>query len=285
MVTAYRPRNLEEALSSMQKPRATPLAGGTDLMVRHRNWPGLPPRFEGPLVFIGHLDEIKGIDEGRNTITIGSACTLTSILQNKEVPQILRTVVALIASPSIRNRGTIGGNICNGSPAGDTLPTLYALDAILLLQREGETRKLPIADFISGPGETVLRDGELLTGIILPKKEFDLTVYRKIGTRAAYSCSKLSLIGLVKYNRVRVSDVRIALGAVAPTVLRSQSIEERMVGKTVGEIEGMIPEITQLYAAKLKPIDDQRSTACYRSGISIRLLRHFLQTMLIPKRG
>jgi CO/xanthine dehydrogenase FAD-binding subunit len=269
----------------MQKAGATPLAGGTDLMVHHRNWSGLPPRFDKPLVFIGHLDEIKGIEDGGDDMTIGSACTLTSILQNRNVTRILRTAVALIASPSIRNRATIGGNICNGSPAGDTLPTLYALDATLVLQRGGVTRKLPIADFISGPGKTVLHDGELLTAIIVPKKDFDATFYRKIGTRAAYSCSKLSLAGLVQHHRACVEDLRIALGAVAPTVLRSRAIEERMVGKTAGEIEAMIPEITELYTAILKPIDDQRSTACYRSGVSIRLLRHFLHTTVLSKRG
>ncbi len=285
MVTAYRPRTLEEALSLMQKAGAVPLAGGTDLMVHHRNWSGLSPRFDRSLVFIGHLDEIKRIEEDQKNITIGSACTLASILRNNEVPRILRTVVADIASPSIRNRGTIGGNMCNGSPAGDTLPTLYALDAILLLRSEKESRKLPIADFISGPGKTVLRNGELLTGIILPKIDYDLAFYRKVGTRAAYSCSKVSLIGLVKYHRGRIADLRIAFGAVAPTVLRSQDIEERMVGKTGEEIDRMIPEITQLYAAILKPIDDQRSTACYRSAVSIRLLRQFLLRAVVQKRG
>lgn len=287
MVRAYRPPDFESALDIMREIHAIPFAGGTDLMVSHRNLSGLPPRFERPVLFIGHLEEIKKVEVTRDDIVIGACCTLSSLHHNESVPHALKTVIEHIASPSIRNRATIGGNICNASPAGDTLPILYALNAAIVLESKGKKRIIPIEDFVTGPGQITLMEDELVSGIRIPRNEdkFDIFFYRKIGTRAGYSCAKLSFTGLARTERGRVKDIRISFGAVAATVIRSREIEENMKDKTGDKIERMLPEITSSYEAMVTPIDDQRSTSYYRKNISFKLLQYFLQKVLVQRIG
>lgn len=276
MVRAYRPKNLGEALKIRGETRAIPMAGGTDLMVHRKRWPGLAPLFERPLLFIDRLREIATVGSDAENVRIGACCRLSSLFENGEVPGILKTAISQMASPAIRNRATIGGNICNASPAGDTLPILYALDSSVVLESSNGSRTLPIDRFITGPGETALRHDELLKEILIPKGEFNTVSYRKVGTRAASSCAKLSFVGLAQRREKTVEDIRICFGAVAPTVVRSRPIEERLKGKNTGEIETMISEIRGLYSSLIQPIDDQRSNAYYRKTISLRLLDHFL---------
>lgn len=285
MVRAYRPPDFQSALTIMRENRAIPLAGGTDLMVSRRRWSGLSPFFAKPVLFIGHLEEIKQVEPDITNIKIGSACSLTSLIEHREIPEVLKIVISQMATPAIRNIGTLGGNICNASPAGDALPVLYALDASVVLQRKAEIRTLPIEKFITGPGETVLKDDELLTSIIIPKKSYNVGFYRKVGTRQANSLSKLSFQGLARIEEGKISDIRISFGAVALTVIRSREIEELLIEKSGKEIEKLISEVNSLYSAVIKPIDDQRSNIRYRKTISLKLLRYFLRTVLISKIG
>lgn len=285
MVRVYRPPDFQSALTIMRENRAIPLAGGTDLMVSRRRWSGLSPFFVKPVLFIGHLEEIKRVEPDITNIKIGSACSLTSLLEHREIPEVLKIVISQMATPAIRNIGTLGGNICNASPAGDALPVLYALDASVVLQRKAEIRTLPIEKFITGPGETVLKDDELLTSIIIPKKSYNVGFYRKVGTRQANSLSKLSFQGLARIEEGKISDIRISFGAIALTVIRSREIEELLIEKSGKEIEKLISEVNSLYSAVIKPIDDQRSNIRYRKTISLKLLRYFLRTVLISKIG
>ena len=269
----------------MRENRAIPLAGGTDLMVSQRRWSGLSPLFAKPVLFIGHLEEIKRVEPDIINIKIGSACSLSSLLEHREIPEVLKIVISQMATPAIRNIGTLGGNICNASPAGDALPVLYALDASVVLQRKAEIRTLPIEKFITGPGETVLKDDELLKAIIIPKKSYNVGFYRKVGTRQANSLSKLSFQGLARIEEGKISDIRISFGAVALTVIRSREIEGILIEKSGKEIEKLIPEVSSLYSEVIKPIDDQRSNIRYRKTISLKLLRYFLRTVLPSKIG
>jgi len=283
MVRAYRPLNFQNALSIMQEIRVTPLAGGTDLMVSRRRWSGLSPLFNEPVLFIGHLEEMKKIESDTHDIRIGAGCSFSSILKNELVPEVLKIVLLHIASPAIRNRGTIGGNICNASPAGDTLPLLYALDASVIVERKGAARTLPIEKFIAGPGEVDLKADELLKEIIIPRKSFNIVFYRKVGTRRTNACSKLAFTGLAQTEWGKIVDIRISFGAVAPTIVRSREIEESLKEKTGKEIEKLVPAISRFYEGLLKPIDDQRSNINYRRIISLKLLRYFLQTELVSR--
>lgn len=285
MVKAYRPLDFEDALDIMRGMQAIPFAGGTDLMVSHKNWSGLLPRFERPVLFISHLEEIKKVEVTRDFITLGAACTLSSLLKNNKVPQALKTVIAHIASPSIRNRATIGGNICNASPAGDTLPILYALNASINLESKGNRRTVPIEEFVIGPGQIAIKKDELLSRISISREEFNIFFYKKIGTRAGYSCAKLSFTGFARTERGKVTDIRISFGAVAPTVVRSREIEENMKDKTGDKIERMLLEIMRSYGVLITPIDDQRSTGRYRRSIALKLLQYFLQKVLLQSIG
>ncbi len=279
MVRTYRPQSFREALEIKKGGPVITFAGGTDLMVKRKRSTGLSSHFEEPVIFITHLEEIKGVSLDGGNIRIGAACSFAFLIQNEAVPLILKTAVSRIASPAVRNMGTIGGNICNASPAGDTLPVLYALDASVVLKSMDQERALKISEFITAPGETVLREDELLKEIVIPKKPFGVNFYRKVGTGMTNTISKITFTGIAETQSGRVKDIRITFGAVAPTVVRSRANEERLIGHSGKEIEKMIPEISSLYSTLINPINDQRSNAFYRRSVSLRLLGHFLYSL------
>jgi xanthine dehydrogenase FAD-binding subunit len=279
---AYRPSTVREALTQREETGAIPCAGGTDLMVKRRRWSGLAPFFDRPVLFIGHLPELQAVERSADAVTISSACTLTALLEHKWVPDILKRAIKEMGSPAIRNVATIGGNICNASPAGDTLPVLYALDASLVLESSSGRRALPVEQFIKGPGETALHENELLTQIKVPLLEYSIVYYKKVGTRKANSLSKLSFIGLAKTGGGKVEEVRISFGAVAPCVVRSREIEKEIENKSGEDIKSSLSNICALYSELIRPVNDQRSTSRYRSEISRRLLSHFLTSELLP---
>jgi CO/xanthine dehydrogenase FAD-binding subunit len=285
MVKAYRPLSLEEALHIASGQIVTPLAGGTDLMVHHRSWSGLPPRFENPVLFIGHLEELRGLRREKDLLRIGASITLSTLMESGDVPPLLRASLQQIAGPSIRNRATIGGNVCNASPAADSMPALYVLNAQALLAGKGGTRTVPIEELVAGPGRTCLTGEELLTHLLLPDEPFDLFYFRKVGMRAAYSCAKLSIAAVARTKGGRVQEFRLALGAVAPTVIRSVEAENLAQGKSAQEMEALIPGIVDRYESLLNPIDDQRSTASYRRVSALRLVEFFLRRVLVPNLG
>jgi len=276
MVTASRPQSFAQALHIRSEARVIPLAGGTDLMVKHRRPFGLAPEFAHPILFLGHLPELRHISTDGKALVIGSGVTFSDLLAHEQVPGALKQSVAAIASPAIRNVATLGGNICNASPAGDTLPALYGLDATLVLARVGGERWVGIERFILGPGKTDLRDDELLQAVILPLEHFDLAFFRKVGTRKANALSKISFLGLGRIDGGQISDLRVAFGAVAPTVVRSRGLESECVRLDRAGLIARLPRLLEEYARLIVPIDDQRSTAEYRKAVSLRFLARFL---------
>ncbi len=273
------PRILTEALEIRKNNMVIPLAGGTDLMVRRRNWSGTLPKFEFPLLYLGNIDELKTIQLIDGSLSIGSAVTLTSLLEDTAIPDCLKKAVREMASPAIRNAGTLGGNICNASPAADTLPPLYAMGASVILQSPTDRRELPIIEFITGPGQTVLQDDELLVEVKIPLIEFNINYYKKVGTRKADALSKLSFTGLAAVANGIIEDVRIALGAVAPRVVRNIEAEKILIGKQGTEIPDLIGRIKEIYNSDIQPIDDQRSNAAYRRMVSLRLIEDFVLSL------
>lgn len=275
MVEAYRPLKLKEALELAAREKCILFAGGTDLMVRKKRWSGLEPGFENPVVFVSDIIELKQTVVSNDFLEIGSACTCASIAENSRVPEYIRKVILEMASPGIRNIATMGGNICNSSPAGDTLPMLYALDAILELEELSGRRELNVTEFITGPGKNLLRHGEILTKVKIPLKQFAHTFYRKVATRRSTALSKLSFVGLSEIREDKLVDIRLAFGAAAPTVVRSRGLEEEIINMSshnILDVDWIIKEYSKL----IKPIDDQRSTALYRKKVSLKLLREFL---------
>lgn len=270
----YKPLNKKEALEIISCKKCIPLAGGTDIMVKKKSFCGTEYNFEKDVLCLSLVDELKTIELEGGYIKIGSCCTLSYIKSNNLVPKILKDVAGSIGSVAIRNVATIGGNICNASPAGDTLPYLYAAKAILTLESIKGKREIYIGDFIKGYRKVDLGEDEILTEIKIPLEDFDVYEFRKVGTRKSTALSKLSFVGLAKTKNER--DIRIAFGAVGPTVVRSREIENKI--KCMEDIN--ITEIKNFYSDIINPIDDQRSTSLYRKEVSLNLLEQFLISIL-----
>ncbi len=280
MVTFHRPVDLAEALQVRAETGAIPLAGGTDLLVRHRNWAGTLPRIDKPVVYVGHLQELRRIDISGNgsgpQMTIGASVTYSELLDHPTTPQLLRDSIIELAAPGLRNVATLAGNICNASPAADAACALYALDAEVELAGPSGRRRLPIAEFITGPGRTALNNDELVTAIHLPPDNSTVKFYKKVGTRRANALSKLSLCACARIVDRTVTEIGIAVGAVAPTIVRDRDIEHHLQNTAPEQLALRIPQTLQQYAELIRPIDDQRSTAEYRKHTALALIEQFL---------
>lgn len=282
MVDAIRPKNLEEALAIINKERCIIFSGGTDLMVRRRRWSGIEPDFDKKVVFISQIKELldikKQVKENSEYLIIGGACTCTQIEENSLVPNYIKKVFQDMASPAIRNIATIGGNICNSSPAGDSLPLLYALEAELILSSADGDRKISIEDFILSPGKNIKKENEILKQIKIPLKDYKIKYYKKVGTRKSIALSKVSFVALALYEDEKLYDVRITLGSVAPRIVKNKSIENKIVNQ-VNDNKLDLSEILGEYDKIITPIDDQRSTASYRKKVSLRLINDFINKL------
>lgn len=279
MVEVYKPKALKEALEILEFKDCTVFAGGTDLMVKKKQWAGLSPSFDKPVMFISEIPELTKLYQDEGFITIGAACTLSQLIESELIPGFYKDVLVEMASPSIRNTATIGGNICNASPAADSLPLLYALDAVLLIENSCRKIEVPIEDFILGPGQNILHTGDLITAIRIPKRDFTIVEYRKVGARKSTALSKLSFIGLAHMDKGKLQHIRLAFGAVAPTVVRNRDIEKEILSMHLAGFLDM-QEISNYYSILIKPIDDQRSTASYRRTVCLKLLENFIKNKL-----
>ena len=270
-MNGFLPLTLEEALLILKHAdkngrRVRIVAGGTDVMARGN---GNQSFFLDYVLDISALKEIKEIKTSEDRIIIGAGCTHAQIAKSillKNHASILTKASSVIGSPQIRNRGTIGGNICNASPVGDILPSLYVLNAVLTLASASGKREVPIKDFIKAPGRTVIQPDELLTEIsvdMLGENEF--TDYRRSATRKALAISKSSVaFRAIKKEGVLVG-VKIALGSVGPVIISAHNCEKLIEGKKIDE--EMLAQIPSAVQADCKPIDDLRSTKEYRSHV------------------
>ncbi len=281
MVKAYRPTSLSEALLIRKYHDVIIFNGGTDLMVKYRNWTSVAPNFPKDVLYIGQLDELKHIDEKSDNLIFGSAVTYAQLLKHQHISHDLKNLIEQIGSIAIRNIGTLAGNACNASPAGDILPVLYALNANLTLKSADHSRVVAIHDFIEGPGKTNLRSDEIVTEITLKNQTFSHTFYRKVGTRKANAISKVSVFIVADVRDGRMEDIRITIGACGPKVVRVYEAEQLLKGKIVVEIQNIISEVLNIVANKITPIDDVRSTQEYRTKVACNLIETFLVKELI----
>ncbi len=276
MVDAYRPDTLKEALKIRAEKHAVPFLGGTDLMVQYRTQAGVLPAFPSPVLLLGHLKELSYIREGDDMLYIGAGATLNQIISHPAVPDLLKQAASQMASPALRNMATAAGNIGNASPAGDVICVLTVLDAVLLLGSARASRTVPLQEYITGPGASVLREDEIITEIQIPSAAFTCTMFRKVGTRRANALSKLSAAAAAESDRGRIASIRIALGAVAPVVLRSREIEAQARGIPLKELSRFSGELAARYGRLMQPISDQRSTAAYRRRTALAVVEQFL---------
>jgi CO/xanthine dehydrogenase FAD-binding subunit len=262
-------RRVDEALAAIgAEPRAEPLAGGTDLMVEINFG---RKRLEN-VVAIDRLDELKGLAGSRNErVRVGGGVTYTRLLQEGAGSVALAEASRTVGSPQIRNAGTLGGNIATSSPAGDTLPVLAALEATILLRSSRGERRVPFAEFMTGPKRSVRRSDELVIAA-----EWDnagpAQTFIKVGTRNAMVIAVASLALVVDRARRRVG---VALGSCGPTILRAAEAERFAAGlfsergweKQLNATRGEATEFGRLVALASRPIDDVRGTAAYRRHV------------------
>lgn len=256
------PRSLDEAFRMLQeRAPVIPLAGGTDVYVE-LNAGRLPgQRF----LDLARLDGLRAIELDGDVLRIGALATYTQMIESALVAErlpILAAAAREVGGIQIQNRGTLGGNIANGSPAGDTLPVLAVADAVIVLGSAGGTRRVPFNSFYTGYRASVRRPEELIVAVEIPPIAGQQW-FRKVGTRAAQAISKIVMAG------VRAADPRVAIGSVAPTVVRLPRTEAHLASG------GSADEAERILADEIRPIDDLRSTAAYRRQVAINLLRRF----------
>jgi len=280
MTTSFRPDSLEEALRLRRETGCIPFAGGTDLMVRYKNWTGVPPAFPKEVLFLSHLRELQSIKRQGAALVIGAGVTFSQLATFPDTPAALRQAVLSIAAPAIRNIATLTGNVCNASPAGDAICALYTLDARVEIRSLEAVREIPVMQFITGPGRTLLKDDELVTALRIPLRQTNIHAFKKVGTRKANALAKLSFAAVGEVKDRVIDALALSFGAVGPTVIRSTELEKRMAGKSFAALNEMIPSLIDSYSAMIAPIDDQRSTAEYRKQVALNLLENFLKNTL-----
>ena len=270
MVKTFRPKSLLDALQVRREYAATPFAGGTDLMVKLRAGAGALPGFCEPVLFLDGCDELRSIRVDTGRVEIGAMTTIAGLLSDPEMQPVFREALAGIGAPAIRNVATIGGNICNASPAADTLPFLYAVDARVRLRSIDGERVLPINEFINGPGQTALKSDELLVSVGYDVWSPDVYLCRKVGTRKANALTKVSFLGLAGVADGKVNRAAVVLGAVGPRVVRLSGVESMLI-KTTSPNVTITPDLLPI-----SPINDQRSTEQYRRRVAENLLSLFI---------
>ncbi len=272
MRPVYLPLTLAELWKYLaENPLALLYAGGTDLLVNMHNGNIDPPA----LICLERLAELKGVEESPTGIRLGAGMTLADLLDHplvqKYFPVLIKSLQVL-GSPLIRQMGTIGGNICNASPAGDTLPPLYILQAQVELKSAQSLRTLPIAEFICGLRQTKLQPDEILSTIILPKSpEYNLHHFEKVGLRKSLACSIVSLAALMQSSEEGIIEsARLAWGSIGPAVVTSKACEELLIGK---KLDAMTLEIAAgIIRQEVSPIDDVRADEAYRRTVCGNLL-------------
>ncbi len=271
------PRSIATALQALADRNAIPVAGGTDILVK------LHDRIDKPwprLVVLDNIKQLKKIMVTPGYIDIGATVTFAEIERSRPLKKLappLVTAVSLAGSVQIRNRATIGGNIANASPAGDTLPPLYAMDARIELRSANSAEWIKIADFFKGPGKTILRPDQLITRIRLPLPA-PSGFFLRLAARRALAISKVSVAACAELESGKVTAVRIALGAVAPTVIRAPKTEKFLTGKTLDE--ATIAMAAEIVCREARPIDDIRSLSDYRKEMVGILLKRGLQRLM-----
>ena len=270
----HQPTTIEEAVEALKKhPGAKPLAGGTDLI----------PKMKQKLIEPKHVVNLKkipemGVIEDRgDAVYIGAAVKLSEIEKSETVRRrlpLLSSCVKSIGSVQIRNMGTLGGNVCNASPAADGALGLMALEATVHIAGPGRKRQVEAKDFFEGPGLTVLGEDEIVTGFTVTVPTEDTgTCFISVG-RTALDISTISIAVALTMDGDRVKDAKIALGSAAPTPLRLLDVEKQLKGKTL--TEKLVEDTARKVSESIKPITDIRATAEYRreasKGIAVEAL-------------
>jgi carbon-monoxide dehydrogenase small subunit/xanthine dehydrogenase small subunit len=271
-----RPRSLEEALEILAQrgAEARPLAGGTDILVQAKD--GRPDR--ASLVDLTAVPELKGIEDRGEHVSIGAGVTHSEMVASellKRWAPALPEACAVIGGPQIRNRGTLGGNLANASPAADCVPPLYAADAVVELVSIFARRELPIEEFFTGPRRSVLEPDELILAVRIPKRAGVRAAFLRLGQRQAQAISKVSIAAALTFRDGRPDWARVAFGAVAPTVIRARAAEQALLAGGPTGLRAAMDAARE----EVRPIADLRSTLDYRRAMAGVLLERAVRRL------
>jgi len=274
------PESLPETLRLISREPGVwrPIAGGTDLMVLFEAGK-LPYR---KLVSLARIADLRGFTASESHVTIGALTTYTDIqrsdVMRREFP-LLVMAASWTGAVATQNRGTLGGNIANASPAADSSPALLVYDAEIQLLSDRGPRWVNYWEFHTGYKTTAMHPDEIIACISLPRTAGGCVQYlRKVGTRGAQAISKVALAGLAKMNAGKVEHIRLAIGSVAPVPFLCVETEGVLAGRLLDR--EVIGEAKEQIAAEIAPIDDIRSTADYRRRVTVNLLEEFLESLL-----
>jgi CO/xanthine dehydrogenase FAD-binding subunit len=273
------PGSLWAVVSLMaQRPgKWLPIAGGTDVMVQY----AAGKLSSRKLVSLWNLPELRQIDVADGEVTIGAGSTYTDLRQHEVIEHefpLLASAAGWTGGIANQNRGTVGGNIVNASPAADSLPALLVYDAVLILVSARGERRVRYRDFHTGYKQTLLAADELIRAIVLPRQFAGYIAYsRKVGARNAQAISKVCIAGLARIANGAAADVRIAVGSVAPAPVRLGDTERLLTGQAMDA--AMVRQAIDMAMREIRPIDDIRSTAAYRSVVVGNLVGEFLRKL------
>ncbi len=279
-ITSYlAPCRLDEALQAMADGEATVFCGGTDLSPQTESG---ARQYKATLLNIRRIEGLGGIDAQGDEIRIGATTTVSEIRRSAALAELAPVLVEAaehFASEQIRNAASVGGNLCNASPAGDMSPPLLVLGASVELacwrNDAVHTRRVPLERFFLGPGKTVRLPQELLTAVVFERPAADFVGrFRKAGPRPALEISTVSVALGARVAGGRLSNVRVAMGSVAPTPLRARHVEAALEGKPLEA--ATVAAAVAAAAEDAKPIDDVRASAWYRG----HLVRVFVEEVL-----
>lgn len=273
------PGRLSDVLSLLAHEPKTwlPIAGGTDVMVQYASG----KLAQKKLVSLWNLPELRFVEVSDAEIRIGAGCTYTDLRRHESVRRefpLLTTAARWTGSIANQNRGTLGGNIVNASPAADSLPALLAYEAELILVSVRAERRVPYTTFHTGYKKSILAADELVRAVCLPRRFANYVSYsRKVGARNAQAISKVCLAALAQVDLGFINDVRIAIGSVAPIPMRLRNTENTVKGKAIDS--DVMGAARTAAVSEIQPIDDIRSTAAYRAAVAGNLVVEFLKTL------
>ena len=276
MIAYHRPSTLAEALDIRASQDVTILAGGTDVYPAKTARAGWGDFRHPDVLDISIVEELERIEEARDSFRFGAMVTWSALVEATLPPLFdgYKRAARAVGGTQVQNRGTLVGNICTASPAGDGIPNLLVLGAeVELASRDGGVRRVPMAEFITGYRQTVCRRDEIVTALVVPKLSAARSDFLKLGARAYLVISIAMVAGVIALDGGLIADARIAVGACSAVPQRLGSLETALTGQSVLEAADIVEEA---HLASLAPIDDIRASGAYRRAAAFALVRELL---------
>ena len=269
MVSSFIAGSLHEALlMRKESPELIPYAGGTDLM--------LEDRINSNFLFLHRIPEMKQIKEDGEYIRFGAACTFSEVIESPHTPELLREACILIAAPAIRNIGTLGGNIGNGSPKADSALVFMVTKSMLRLASAYHERIVPIREFYLGRKRLALAPDELIVEVLLPKHGIGNYYFKKVGARKALAISRISFAGIMDIQEGIIQNCATAFGSIGDIIICLEDIDQMLIGKSIEEASALKDAYINAFDSAIIPTSG-RVGAEYRKDVCMNLLSDFLE--------